>query len=258
MTLLLDAELDERRILLERGAEEHLAGQEHDDEVGAATGCRRNSSCAASCVRCVRTWRAWSSEQRLTRRFVGRLERPQVRVERRLGVDDDVLAAGQPDDDVGPDAGGRLSPLNVCCSSKSQCSSMPASSTTRFSCSSPQRPRTPGRLSASTRRARFGAQVLARRVERRDPLHQLRAGLDAPALGVLDLAIDLIERLRHRREQILDRLLARVDVGGRFGARFAQPRFGEIEKCPVVGLERLGAESLEGVAEAALRLPGRP
>ena len=32
MTLVLDAELDERRILLERRAEEHLARQEHDDE----------------------------------------------------------------------------------------------------------------------------------------------------------------------------------------------------------------------------------
>ena len=46
----------------------------------------------------------------------------------------------------------RSLPSSVCCSSKSQCSIMPASSTTRFNCSSPQRPRTPGRLSASTSR----------------------------------------------------------------------------------------------------------
>ena len=31
----LDAELDERGILFERGAEEHLARQEHHDEIGA-------------------------------------------------------------------------------------------------------------------------------------------------------------------------------------------------------------------------------
>ena len=72
---------------------------------------------------------------------------------------------------------------------------------------------------------------------------------DAPPLGVLDLAVDLLERLRHRREQILDRLLARVDVAGRLGARLAQPRFGEMEKRFVVGLERLGAQRRKRVAE---------
>ena len=43
-------------------------------------------------------------EQRLSRRLVRRLERLQVRVERRLRVDDHVLAAGQTHDDVGPHA----------------------------------------------------------------------------------------------------------------------------------------------------------
>ena len=43
-------------------------------------------------------------EQRLPRRFVRRLERAQIRVERHLRVDDDVLAARQPDDDVGTHA----------------------------------------------------------------------------------------------------------------------------------------------------------
>ena len=120
------------------------------------------------------------------------------------------------------------SPFNVCCSSKSQCSSIPASSTTRLSCSSPQRPRTPGRLSASTRRRVSVVQVLARRVERGDALHQLRAALDAAPLGVLDLAVHVLERFLQRREQILDRFLPRVDVGGRLAARLAQPGFGQI------------------------------
>ena len=43
------------------------------------------------------------AEQRLARRFVRRFERAQIGVERRLGVDDDLLAAGQPHDHVGPD-----------------------------------------------------------------------------------------------------------------------------------------------------------
>jgi len=44
-------------------------------------------------------------------------------------------------------------------------------------------------------------------------------------------------------------LLARVDVRGRFGARFAEPRFGEIEKRLVVGLQRVGAERLKRIAQ---------
>ena len=61
--------------------------------------------------------------------------------------------------------------------------------------------------------ARFGLQILADRVERRDALQQRwRRSCDAAPLGVLDFAVDLLERFRHRREQIFDRLLARVDV----------------------------------------------
>ncbi len=141
---------------------------------------------------------------------------------------------------------------------KSQYSTMPASSTTRLSWSSPQRPRTPGRLSASVEAPRLVAQALSGGVERGNPLHQLRAALDASPLGVLDLAVHLVERLRHRREQILDRLLARVDIAGRFAARFAQTRFGEGKKCLVVGLERVSTQCLKGFAQLALSLIVRP
>ena len=47
-------------------------------------------------------------EQRLSRRLVWRLERFQIGVERRLGVDDDVLAAGQADDHIGTHAAIRV------------------------------------------------------------------------------------------------------------------------------------------------------
>ena len=96
-----DAELDERRVLLERRAEEHFAWQEHDDEVGAGVDVR-----GVALGRQLREVHAHLArvigEQHLPRRFVRRLERLEVRVERHLGVDDDVLAAGERDDDVGP------------------------------------------------------------------------------------------------------------------------------------------------------------
>ena len=104
----------------------------------------------------------------------------------------------------------------------------------------------------------LASQVLAGRIERRDPLQQLRAGLEPPALGLLDLAIDLIQRFRDRREQVLHRLFAGVDIGGRLRAGFAQTGFGEIEKRLVVGLQGLGRQRLEGFTQRRLRLRRRP
>ena len=72
----------------------------------------------------------------------------QVGGERDLGVDHDVLAAGQPDDHVR--ALRAVVAGTATCSSKSQRALIPASSTTRRSCSSPQRPRASGRRSAVT------------------------------------------------------------------------------------------------------------
>ena len=80
-----------------------------------------------------------------------------------------------------------------------------------------------GPLQRIDQTAGFGLQLAAGRVERRDALQQRRALLDAPALGVLDLAVHPIERGLHRREQILDRFLAGVDVRCRLGSGGAQP-----------------------------------
>ena len=122
------------------------------------------------------------------------------------------MPPGQPDDDVGPHAAARRAVNRVLLREVAvldhagelddalQLELAPAAADA-------------GPLERVGEAPRFVAQVLPGGVERRDLLHQLRAALDAPALGVLDLAIDLLERLGHRREQILDRLLARVDVG---------------------------------------------
>ena len=85
------------------------------------------------------------------------------------------------------------------------------------------------------------------------PLHELRARLDAAALRVLDFAIHLLERLAHRREQILDGFLAGVDVGRRLGARLAQARFGERQKRLVVRLQRIAPTSPEMPRAASTR-----
>ena len=159
-------------ILLERRAEEHLARQEHDDEL------RRCRDVGIVALRAeLREVRAHLArvldEQRLPRRFVGRFERLQVGVERHLRVDDDVLAAGQPDDHVGTDASvvavllavQRLLLLEVAVlehpgelDDPLELKLAPASADA-------------GTLERVDEAPRFGLQVLARRVERRDALH---------------------------------------------------------------------------------------
>ena len=74
-----------------------------------------------------------------------------------LGVDDHLLAAGEVDDEVGPQRRRRRGPA-VTCSSKSQRSTSPASSTARRRCSSPHRPRTCGSRSAVARVGGLPAQ----------------------------------------------------------------------------------------------------
>ena len=59
----------------------------------------------------------------------------------------------------------------------------------------------------------------------------------------------MFERFGHRREQVLDGLFSRIDVGAGFDACFAKPGFCEDKKRLIVGFQRLGAERLERLAQ---------
>src|ERR1035437_3552200 len=80
--------------------------------------------------------------------LVARLVGVKHPLQRGLGVDDDVLAAGQPDDEVG--RSDTSSPATDDCSTKSQCLTIPDSSTTLRSCIWPHWPRALGLRSAVT------------------------------------------------------------------------------------------------------------
>ena len=78
---------------------------------------------------------------------------------------------------------------------------MPASSTTRLSCISPQRPRTAGARSARTRLPVSDRKLAVRLGQAAHQLGQASVGLAALALELLDLGVHAIERFLDRLEQ---------------------------------------------------------
>ena len=140
-------------------------------------------------------------------------------------------------------------PWIVCCSMKSQYSIIPASSTTRFSCSSPQRPRTPGRLSASV----SGAS------RRADPGRRCRAStircISCAPLSTRRRSESLISRstcssvfaIGASRSSIA---FLRASMSPAASVRASRMRrFGQREERFVVGFQRVGAERLKRVAQ---------
>ena len=155
---------------------------------------------------------------------------------------------------------GRRRPSSVAvdtCSSKSQCSSMPAISTTRRSWISPQRPRVCGERSAVTRlRVSFWSCSC--------PRWSCGHLLVQPLVGALALELHLPEpalvagqRLAQRVEQLRDRLLAlgQVALGRRAG--LAELRVGQGKELLVVLGQRL-APTARRTSPPGGRAPPRP
>ena len=144
---------------------------------------------------------------------------------------------------------GRRRPSSVMvetCSSKSQCESMPAISTTRRSWISPQRPRVCGERSAVTRlRVSFCSCSW--------PRCSCATFSLRPFVGALALHLDLLQphliagqRLAQRAQELGDGLLAlgEVPLGRRLG--LAELRLGQGQELLVVLLQRLGRQLGEG------------
>ena len=186
------------------------------------------------------------------RGFVRRIERPQVGVERRLRVDDDMLAAGQVDDDVRPQAAlfavdglllGEVTVLHHAgeLDHAPQLQLAPAAADARA-------------LERIDQPLRLAAQLPADGIERRDALKQLRPFLHPAALGLLDFLVDMLQRLGHRGQQVLDGLLPCLDVSRGFGVGLLQAGFRQVQECAIVRLQRLMAEDLERLLESRLRV----
>ena len=142
----------------------------------------------------------------------------------------------------------------VDCSSKSQYSSMPAISTTRRSCISPQRPRTVGVRSARTRLVVSARSWVWLRPIASSSDDDLGAGLDAVLLDLAQLLIDLLQHVADRRDQLVERLVLAGDLGGGVLLQPRQPLVRQLEELLVARLQRRAGQRLEAVAQLRLGL----
>jgi hypothetical protein len=83
-------------------------------------------------------------------------------------------------------------------------------------------------------------------------LGEAAVGHGAGGLDLLDLLVDLLQRLPERFDQLADRLLAQLQVPLRRLLELLQGRLGQVEEARVVVLERLRGHGLEGVGEPRL------
>ncbi len=147
-------------------------------------------------------------------------------------------------------------PSVVTCCSKSQCSTIPAISTTRRSCISPQRPRVAGRAQRRHQVARLGLQLVLGLGERPDLLAEPGVGLLALELEEPQPLLVAAELLAQRGEQLLDGLGALVEIAARRLLGVAHAGVGQLQELGVVLLERLARQFGELAHELAPDLLG--
>ena len=141
--------LEQRGVVLERGGQQRVAGDEGDDELGRVVellpvGLLRQRVDVGPQLPGV------DDEVGAPVGVVGGVVGVEERLERHLGVDHHLPGPRQASRPCRAGAVRRCPSVVTCCS-KSQCSTIPAISTTRRNCISPHRPRVAGERSAVTR-----------------------------------------------------------------------------------------------------------
>ena len=183
---------------------------------------------------------------RVALRLVLGLHRVEERRRRDLGVDDDVLAARQADDQVGREpaavGGDRLLDVEVAVLQHPR----------RFD-DAPQLELAPlaahvGRAERLDQPAGLDLQRLLRGVERLQLFGDRRLRADAVLLDLLELAVDQVERLLERLDEVLDGLLPAGQLDPRGLLELAERGPGQRQERLVVLAQRLGRQRREGVA----------
>ena len=242
--LLLDALLDQRGVGLERRVVEVLAGQEQDHEVGRLRELRPVAACR-QLAHVVAQQPRVLGQVPVAVDVTGGVVGVQEGLQRRLGVDHHLLAAGHVHDQVGAqgaivvahrhllgevavaDHAGHLDHV-------SQLHLPPAA--TRL-----------GLAQGRHQRSGLAAQTLLRLDHRAQLLLQHAGALDAVPVEPLQTRVHQLELFRDRRHQLLDRLLALLQLALGLALIRAQGLLGQRQELLVVLLQRVGRQRLEPV-----------
>ena len=150
---------------------------------------------------------------------------------------------------------GRSAPSDVetpTCSSKSHLLAIPASSTTRRSCISPQRPACFRPPQGCHQRLGLGAQLIRALPGDRDLLGERCMRGPAGRLALAQLALHPGQGVAQRLDQLLDRCLPGVKVARRLGVGGAEPALGHRQEGLGAAIEGLRGQCLEPVRELAV------
>ena len=233
-------------ILLQGGAEEGFAGQEHHDKFRG-----RFELLPVAISRqaraCDRALGARGRDLRAADFVVGGFDRFEVRLQRSLGVDYDILVAGQLHDQVGTQAAvaGVDRDLLVEIAVGLHAGDFDHALQLDFSPTAANR----WRAQSFHQIAGFCLQRFLRADQRLHLLGERAVSLAAVFFHLLNLAVNLVERVLDGGDQILDCLLAGLEIAFGLALKSLQAGFGEMQKRLVIAFQGFGGEGLEGFAE---------
>ncbi len=250
----IDAGFDQRRVGFERGGIEHFAGQEQHDKI------RRRLELfpiglAAELDQMVAHLPRMVGEFLFLFMLVGGFERFEISGKRRLGIDNDVLAAGQLDNHVGAQAaffGAGAFLLE-------KVTMVEHAGHFNHAFELQLAPAAAGLWCAQgfDQIAGLGAQRKLRLGHLAHLFGQRGVGIDTLFFDVADLLLEFFQRRLDRHHHFSNGLLALVQIGFCAGQRGGLLRFqrgaGEFEEGLVVPGQRVGRNHLEGVGKAVAR-----
>ena len=219
--------------MFERRAEEALPGQKHRHELRGGLALIP-IGLGTQAAHVVPNLARMFSQKNAARVLILRLERVEVRIERRLGVDHHVLSAGQLHDEVGAQARlfSRKRLLLQEIAMRHHAGHLHHAPQLHLS----PAPSHVGRAQGLHEIPRLRLKFFLRGHEGFDLLGERAISLPPGLFEVLHLASHLIERLPDGGDQILHRLLARFEVAFGLALEFFERRLRQVEKRGVVAL----------------------
>ncbi len=238
----VDGAVKQRGIRLERGGKEVIAGEKEHDEFGRGL-VLFPIGFGAERINVGADFGGVSGEMDEARGIVGSIERIAVGLYRRFGVDDNLLAAGEPDEEVGAkfisSGGGGLLLSEIAV--REHVSELDDATQLEFTPAA-------GKRSRAERGGKFGGLGLELELggaEGFELFGERAVGGGAGFFEVGDFGVYFFERLFERAHEVIDGLLAGGEVGLGFLLKLGERGLGEFEEGGVVAGEGISAEGLE-------------